>query len=33
MSVTGIGFLLILTGGNLLSRLIKLNLSDDVSIR
>lgn len=28
--VTGIGFLLILAGGNLLSRLIKLNLSDDV---
>ena len=30
MTVTGIGFLLILAGGNLLSRLIKLNLSDDV---
>jgi uncharacterized membrane protein YgdD (TMEM256/DUF423 family) len=30
MAVTGIGFLLILAGGNLLSRLIKLNLSDDV---
>ncbi|MFM9909204.1 MAG: conjugal transfer protein MobC [Chitinophagaceae bacterium] len=30
MIVTGIGFLLILAGGNLLSRLIKLNLSDDV---
>ena len=30
MGVTGIGFLLILAGGNLLSRLIKLNLSDDV---
>ena len=30
MVVTGIGFLLILAGGNLLSRLIKLNLSDDV---
>lgn len=30
MLVTGIGFLLILAGGNLLSRLIKLNLSDDV---
>ena len=28
--VTGIGFLLFLAGGNLLSRLIKLNLSDDV---
>ena len=28
--VTGIGFLLILAGGNLLSRLIRLNLSDDV---
>ncbi|MBS1735614.1 MAG: YWFCY domain-containing protein [Bacteroidetes bacterium] len=30
MAVTGTGFLLILAGGNLLSRLIKLNLSDDV---
>ena len=30
MAVTGVGFLLILAGGNLLSRLIKLNLSDDV---
>ncbi|RTL59988.1 MAG: conjugal transfer protein TraG [Sphingobacteriales bacterium] len=30
MIITGIGFLLILAGGNLLSRLIKLNLSDDV---
>lgn len=30
MLVTGTGFLLILAGGNLLSRLIKLNLSDDV---
>ncbi|MBS4064046.1 MAG: YWFCY domain-containing protein [Chitinophagaceae bacterium] len=30
MVVTGTGFLLILAGGNLLSRLIKLNLSDDV---
>ena len=30
MAVTGIGFLLILAGGNLLSRLINLNLSDDV---
>lgn len=30
IAVTGIGFLLILAGGNLLSRLIKLNLSDDV---
>ncbi|HLP37595.1 conjugal transfer protein MobC [Lacibacter sp.] len=30
MLVTGIGFLLVLAGGNLLSRLIKLNLSDDV---
>lgn len=30
MVVTGIGFLLILAGGNLLSRLIKLNMSDDV---
>jgi hypothetical protein len=30
MSITGIGFLLILAGGNLLSRLIKLNLSNDV---
>jgi YWFCY protein/Type IV secretory system Conjugative DNA transfer len=30
MMVTGVGFLLILAGGNLLSRLIKLNLSDDV---
>ncbi|HLP38945.1 conjugal transfer protein MobC [Lacibacter sp.] len=30
MLVTGIGFLLILAGGNLLSRLIKLNLTDDV---
>lgn len=30
MTVTGVGFLLILAGGNLLSRLIKLNLSDDV---
>lgn len=30
ITVTGIGFLLILAGGNLLSRLIKLNLSDDV---
>lgn len=28
--VAGIGFLLMLAGGNLLSRLIKLNLSDDV---
>ena len=30
MAVTGIGFLLILAGGNLLSRLIKLNMGDDV---
>ncbi|MBY0479096.1 MAG: YWFCY domain-containing protein [Chitinophagaceae bacterium] len=30
MTITGIGFLLILAGGNLLSRLIKLNLGDDV---
>ena len=30
MTVTGIGFLLILAGGNLLSRLIKLNLSNDI---
>lgn len=30
MVVTGLGFLLILAGGNLLSRLIKLNLSNDV---
>lgn len=30
MVATGIGFLLILAGGNLLSRLIKLNLGDDV---
>lgn len=30
MLVTGIGFLFVLAGGNLLSRLIKLNLSDDV---
>ncbi len=30
MVVTGIGFLLILAGGNLLSRLIRLNLSNDV---
>lgn len=30
MAVTGIGFLLILAGGNLLSRLIWLNLSNDV---
>ena len=30
MIATGIGFLLILAGGNLLSRLIKLNLGDDV---
>ena len=30
MLVTGIGFLLILAGGNLLSRLIKLNMGDDV---
>jgi uncharacterized membrane protein YgdD (TMEM256/DUF423 family) len=30
MVVTGVGFLLILAGGNLLSRLIKLNMSDDV---
>ena len=30
MLVTGIGFLLILAGGNLLSRLIKLKLSDDI---
>ena len=30
MTATGIGFLLILAGGNLLSRLIKLNLGDDV---
>ncbi len=30
IAVTGIGFLLILAGGNLLSRLINLNLSDDV---
>lgn len=30
MAVTGIGFLLILAGGNLLSRLIRLNLSNDV---
>lgn len=30
MTVTGIGFLLILAGGNLLSRLIRLNLSNDV---
>lgn len=30
MAVTGIGYLLILAGGNLLSRLIKLNLSNDI---
>ncbi len=30
MTVTGVGFLLVLAGGNLLSRLIKLNLSDDI---
>lgn len=30
MTVTGVGFLLILAGGNLLSRLIKLNLSNDI---
>ncbi len=30
MVVTGLGFLLILAGGNLLSRLIRLNLSNDV---
>ena len=30
MVVTGIGFLLILAGGNLLSRLIRLNLSNDI---
>ncbi len=30
MTATGIGFLLILAGGNLLSRLIKYNLGDDV---
>ncbi len=30
MSVTGLGFLLILAGGNLLSRLIRLNLSGDI---
>lgn len=30
MFVTGLGFLLILAGGNLLSRLIRINLSDDV---
>ena len=30
MVVTGIGFLLILAGGNLLSRIIRLNLSNDV---
>ena len=30
MIVTGLGFLLILAGGNLLSRLIRLNLSNDV---
>ncbi len=30
MAVTSIGFLLVLAGGNLLSRLIRLNLSDDV---
>ncbi|HET7117975.1 MAG TPA: conjugal transfer protein MobC [Hanamia sp.] len=30
MIVTGIGFLLILAGGNLLSRLISLNLSNDI---
>ena len=30
MTVTGVGFLLILAGGNLLSRLIKYNLGDDV---
>lgn len=30
MSVTGTGFLLILAGGNLLSRLVKLNMSDDI---
>lgn len=30
MTATGIGFLLILAGGNLLSRLIRLNLGDDV---
>lgn len=30
ISVTSFGFLLILAGGNLLSRLIKINLSDDV---
>ena len=30
MAVTGIGYLLILAGGNLLSRLIRLNLSNDI---
>jgi uncharacterized membrane protein YgdD (TMEM256/DUF423 family) len=30
MTITGFGFLLILAGGNLLSRLIRLNISDDV---
>lgn len=30
MAATGVGFLLILAGGNLLSRLIKLNMSNDV---
>src|SRR5665647_1576441 len=30
MVVTGVGFLLILAGGNLLSRLIRLNLSNDI---
>ena len=30
MTVTGIGYLLILAGGNLLSRLINLNLSNDI---
>jgi DNA-binding transcriptional regulator YbjK len=30
MAVTGIGYLLILAGGNLLSRLISLNLSNDI---
>ena len=30
MLVTGIGFILVLSGGNLLSRLIKVNLGNDV---
>ena len=30
MTVTGVGYLLILAGGNLLSRLIRLNLSNDI---